>query len=85
MKTSESEKFGPFLLNLKMTFRKVIATLKSECKKVLTSSSCSLACLVHSEKVVAKKRNIVFQNEGGVRGRLEVFQKIIEFGPGGHP
>ena len=32
-----------------------------------------------------KKRNIVFRNEGGGRGRLEVFRKFIEFGTGSHP
>ena len=32
-----------------------------------------------------KKRNIVFRNEGGVRGRLEVFQKFIEFDTGNAP
>ena len=38
---------------------------------------------LQSEKFVAKKRNIVFRNEGGagVRGRLEVFRKFIQNGP----
>ena len=39
---------------------------------------------LQSEKFVAKKRNIVFRNEGGgvgVRGGLEVFRKYIQNGP----
>ena len=33
---------------------------------------------LHSKKLVAKKCNIVFRKEGGVRGRLEVFRKFID-------
>ena len=43
---------------------------------------------LQSEKFVAKKRNIVFRNEdegGGARGRLEVFRKFIQNGPGKPP
>ena len=41
---------------------------------------------LQSEKFVAKKCNIVFQNEGGrVRGHLEVFRKFIKSGPRDRP
>ena len=31
---------------------------------------------------ITKKCNIIFQNLGGVKGRLEFFQKFIRFGTG---
>ena len=39
---------------------------------------------LQSEKLVAKKRNIFFQNEGG-GGHLEVFRKFIQNGPRKRP
>ena len=41
---------------------------------------------VHSEKLVTKKHNLVFRNEGvGGESSKAAFRKFIEFGPSGHP
>ena len=40
---------------------------------------------LQSKKFVAKSTTYFSEMRGGVRGRLEVFRKFIEFGPGNAP
>ena len=39
----------------------------------------------YGHRFPGQKRNIFSENRGGVRGRLEVFRKFIEYGRDSHP